>query len=84
MNVTGARAADAVEPGGDQIGEPERRECGGAAPSSKPRQVEPLPGQHGHSTVMPRRIDQVGRAQRRPPRLGAALAGHRRTETATR
>ena len=41
-------------------------DSGGSAPSSKPRHVEPLPGQHGASTVV-----RVGSIE-----SGARSAGH--------
>ncbi len=62
-------AADALEPRGDQVGEAERGQLRNRT------FVQSLPGrsvagparrQHGHRV----RIDQVGCAQRRPPRVG--------------
>ena len=46
-------AAAAVEPRRHQVGQAEHRDRRQRVrPSSKPRQVEPLPGQHGQSTVI--------------------------------
>ncbi len=65
-NVTGTVQPQPSSHAATRSASPSTEIAGGGPASSKPRQVDPLPGQHGHSTVT-----RVGST-----RSGAKSAGH--------